>query len=254
MLVSYLSRRLRAHPVAHRWARSLWHAMRGLPLARSFGAPFATLRMRAAVARERRNTIAGWLASGRPAPPPPAVKQSLVAGYGRRFGLDRLVETGTYRGEMVVAQRGRFRQIWSIELDDRLYAEAAARFRGDRHVTILHGDSASVLPQLLQGIREPCLFWLDGHYSGGVTARGESDTPVVRELAAILGHPVAGHVVLIDDARMFGSGDYPTAEAVREQVNSAHPDWSVAVRDDVIRAHGTRPPRRRWRLDSLRGL
>ena len=43
------------------------------------------------------------------------------------------------------------------------------------------------------------------------------------------------HVVLIDDARLFGSGDYPTVDELAADVQGARPEWSVAVEDDIIR-------------------
>lgn len=179
-----------------------------------------------------------WERRGRPAPPPPRVKQGIVAEYARRHHSELFVETGTYRGDMVEAQRRRFRRVWSIELQPRLAQQATARFARDRTVSILQGDSAVLLPDILASVREPCLFWLDAHYSAGVTARGAVDTPIVSELETILRHPVEGHIVLIDDAREFtGKNDYPTIEALRERVADVRPDWVVEVRDDVIRAH-----------------
>lgn len=179
-----------------------------------------------------------WERNGRPAPPPPLVKRRIVAEHARRFGTRILVETGTYRGDMVAAQRRRFGRIWSIELQEQLAERAQARFAGDTHTTILSGDSAVLLPTILASIQEPCLFWLDAHYSAGITARGEVDTPIAAEIDAILRHPVAGHVVLIDDAREFtGANDYPTIAALTAAISERRPDWIVEVRDDIIRAH-----------------
>jgi hypothetical protein len=178
-----------------------------------------------------------WINAGRPGPPPPVIKERIVADHARLSGRACLVETGTYNGDMVFAQRRRFRRIFTIELDDRLFERATKRFERDPHIVVLHGDSGEALPRLLESIRWPCLFWLDGHYSGGSTARGKLETPVVEELAAILRHEIPGHVVLIDDARCFGTGDYPSIEALRAQVAQARPDWTFNVRDDVIRIH-----------------
>jgi hypothetical protein len=191
--------------------------------------------------RERLMRIAqmdAWIKAGRPAPSPPVIKERIVAEHARLAGRACLVETGTYNGDMVFAQRRRFRRIFTIELDDRLFERATKRFERDPHIVVLHGDSGEALPRLLESIRWPCLFWLDGHYSGGSTARGKLETPVVEELAAILRHEIPGHVVLIDDARCFGTGDYPSIEALRAQVAKARPDWRFNVRDDVIRIHG----------------
>lgn len=48
---------------------------------------------------------------------------STVKAYGRAFELSTLVETGTYLGDMVEAQRRSFREVWSIELSPTLYGE-----------------------------------------------------------------------------------------------------------------------------------
>ena len=49
------------------------------------------------------------------------------------------------------------------------------------------------------------LFWLDGHFSGGPTGRGDSDTPIEREVDAILLKAAPGSLVYVDDARCFGT-------------------------------------------------
>src|ERR1051325_2291173 len=69
-----------------------------------------------------------WYRAGRPSPPPPLVKQAIVKDYARRFALRTLIETGTYRGDMVNACRETFETIVSIELDDVLFEEARRRF------------------------------------------------------------------------------------------------------------------------------
>jgi hypothetical protein len=243
MVLEHVKRMVRSRPVAYRAARFgrlMWRTAG--QRARAIGAPIrAALRALIGVRRERSERAeqtAAWIATGRPAPAPPAVKQRIVADHQRLNGADCLIETGTYRGDMVFAQRRRFRRIFTIELDDRLFQRAVDRFRDLGNIVVLHGDSGQVLPTLLESVRWPCLFWLDGHFSGGITARGDLETPVVLELAAILRHPIADHVILIDDARCFGQGDYPSIEALRDQVVAARPDWSLDVRDDVIRIHG----------------
>jgi hypothetical protein len=85
------------------------------------------------------------------------------------------------------------------------------------------------------------LFWLDGHYSGGITAKGRTDTPVAEELEHILTHPVMGHVVLIDDARCFvGQDHYPTLDELKEMILNKRPDWVFDVENDIIRVHHRR--------------
>jgi hypothetical protein len=179
-----------------------------------------------------------WVAAGRPAPAPSAVKRAVLREYADRFGLRTLVETGTYRGGTIAALRNRFARIYSVELDDALYERAGARFAGMANVTLLHGDSADVLPTLLPRLTEPALFWLDGHYSGPGTAKGRKETPIVEEIRAVLAHPIPGHVILIDDARVFGTWpDYPTVEEFRALVATNRPGLIFDLEDDIIRIH-----------------
>lgn len=178
-----------------------------------------------------------WVLPGKPVSPPEGLKQRIVKEYAKRFRLRMFVETGTYLGEMVNAVKNRFDQIYSIELGLELYENAKKRFADKKNITIIHGDSGEVLAELLGHVNQPCLFWLDGHYSGGITAKGEVETPIRRELSHIFDHSIASHVILIDDARCFiGDHDWPTIEELRNMSRSAGFD-AFEVKHEVIRIH-----------------
>jgi hypothetical protein len=184
----------------------------------------------------RRRVALQWRLRGRPLPPPHVVKQLAIVGYQRSRRFDTFVETGTFTGEMVEAMRPHFRRIISIEMAPEIHRQAVRRFAGDPQVELLLGDSAAVLPRVLEQIRHPALFWLDGHFMGENTARGKEDSPVRAELTALLGHPVRHHLVLIDDARLFtGSAGYPTIEELRGWIARERPGSDVQVEDDIIR-------------------
>jgi len=191
----------------------------------------------------QRAALRHWQKTGRSLPPPHVVKQRTVRAYAGRFALSTLVETGTYLGAMIKATRDTFARVYSIELDPQLYERARKRFAEPGRVSILHGDSGEVLPRLLADLREPCLFWLDAHHSGMVTARGRLESPVMQELRAILDHPLEGHVVLIDDAQAFvGRGGYPTIAELRAVVAIRRPDWVCEVEEGIIRLHARPRP------------
>ena len=122
----------------------------------------------------------------------------------------------------------------SIELDQHLHDQAVELFGNLKNAEFLLGDSAEVLPKVLEDLHEPALFWLDGHFSGGITARDPSVTPILLELEHILKHPTKGHVILIDDARLFGSDGYPKIEEVEEIVHAQGPR-TIEVKYDIIR-------------------
>jgi hypothetical protein len=169
-------------------------------------------------------------------PPPHVVKVRALLDHARRFGTRVLIETGTFEGETPRKCRAAFDRIFTLELDPGYARRAAHRLRHHRNIEVLEGDSVTRLPELLARVREPALFWLDGHYSGGLTARGAKDTPLLEELETITRHGVAGHVVLIDDARCLGAGDYPTLDALERILRAVPGIERVEVAEDIVRA------------------
>ncbi len=189
--------------------------------------------------RYLRDTIVRkWERQNRPLPPPHQVKQAVVEEYRQRFNCPVLVETGTFRGDMVEALMRNFKRVYSIELSQEFYEKACYRFRHHPNVSLLQGDSGEVLPRIMRELKQPAVFWLDGHYSSGDTARGSKDCPIYEELDAIMvpGAQLA-HVLLIDDARCFvGEGDYPTIPDLTRYIQAKHSRYQVEVKDDIIRA------------------
>lgn len=185
-----------------------------------------------------RRTFRNWNKKGNPIPIPDVIKQRIVKEYAKIFSVETFIETGTYLGDMVDAIRDTFDKIYSIELDTTLYEQAKKKFSKYHNISIFHGDSSKVLPVILADINEPCLFWLDGHYSGGITAKGDFNTPIMQELNCILDHTIVEHVILIDDAHLFtNQDDYPSLEGVRKMVSDKYPDWKFDIKDDIIRIH-----------------
>ena len=178
-----------------------------------------------------------WKRKGCPVPPPHQIKQMVIEEYQKRYGCSVLVETGTYLGDMVEAQENNFKRIISIELDQHLYERAKRKFRKKSNITIYRGDSSKVLPQILTTITENTIFWLDGHYSEGFTAKGDKETPIYEELEAIFQDSTHDHILLIDDARLFtGERDYPTIEELSDFIRGKNKDYIIEVKDDIVRA------------------
>ena len=176
-----------------------------------------------------------WSVKGKSLPPPHEIKQMAIEKYAKHYDIKNLIETGTYRGKMVIAMREKFDHITSIELDQTLSDNARELFINYEHITILQGNSANILSSVLQKIKHPVLFWLDGHYSGGETANGIKETPIMEELDIIFSHPISKHVILIDDALCFnGSHDYPTFEQLEEFVLKYPVQTDIKVDNNII--------------------
>ncbi len=176
-----------------------------------------------------------WVNAGKQVPPPHVVKQEAVRKYQKEYSVKTFVETGTFRGEMVYAQRNYFDRIISIELSEELHRISSKRLSSLHNANLIQGDSAEVLNKIITEIDEPAIFWLDGHYSGFETAKGELVTPIKRELDIILGSK-QDHILLIDDARLFnGENDYPELKEIEARVLSEKNNYSFKVEDDIIR-------------------
>lgn len=128
--------------------------------------------------------------------------EALILALQARMSLGVFVETGTFRGDTAAWAGGHFRRVVTIELSPDYHAAAVARFRGRDGIQALHGDSATRIREVVATLDGPALFWLDAHWSGLDTAGREAECPLLAEVAAINASPV-GHVVMVDDARLF---------------------------------------------------
>lgn len=156
----------------------------------------------------------------------------------RRCAMDGdckiLVETGTYMGDMVFALQDDFKQIFSIELSPYYFNKAKERFGKFQNIEIIQGDSGVLLKQIVPRLDDKALFWLDGHYSGGLTAKGEKECPIYEELRNIFTSPI-NHTIVIDDARLFvGQQDYPTIEELEKFVQTLKPTSKFSFENDAI--------------------
>jgi hypothetical protein len=177
-----------------------------------------------------------WEAQGRPAPPPHIIKQRVLKAYANEYNLKVLVETGTCYGDMVEAMKESFEQIYTVELSRPLFEFAKKRFATDKHIEVIQGDSGRELEKIVKKINQPALFWLDGHYSAGITAKGDKVTPIYDELDHIFNSGKIGHVILIDDARLFGTDhDYPSMEDLEKFIRSKRDNVKITIQDDSIR-------------------
>ena len=181
-----------------------------------------------------RRTIQSWLGGGKTGATPHAVKQANLRQLQRRYEVPTLVETGTFRADMMIAMTPYFDKLYSIELSEELFKYSEQRCHSLKNVELHQGASEIVLENICSKLQGRVLFWLDGHFSGGDTALGETECPVTTELDIILGQTQITPIVLIDDAREFvGKRSYPTVGEIVHQANQ-HNRMHVTVSDDAI--------------------
>lgn len=179
-----------------------------------------------------------WRREGWFVPVPYFVRRAMLLAHARKIRAQILVETGTYKGGNIWSLLAEFRRLITIEVVPELATLAKRRFARFPHVSVIEGDSAEVLPAICTSLDAPCLYYLDGHYSGGVTGMGKEECPVMRELDAIFYHTQVPFRIVIDDARLFGTDPaYPTIDAVAGFVKSRRPEMTVRIENDAVLIH-----------------
>lgn len=160
---------------------------------------------------------------------------------------DVFIETGTHIGNTTKnASDIGFEKVYTIELSEHFYKEALKRFAHNEKIVCIFGDSTEKLKEILNDLDVPAVFWLDGHWSMGNTAKGEKAVPVFEELEAIKNHHIKNHVILIDDLRLMGDVNEPIKEwssislqDVKNKCLEINPDYKFSfenghVQNDIL--------------------
>ena len=133
-------------------------------------------------------------------------KFRIIDAVRRKSGASVFIEAGTYRGATTHRCSSNFKQVYTVELDPELAEQAARLFAGRANVEVIHGDAMAVIPSLLgDGRVENTLIFLDGHFSGGVTACGDLAEPAVEELRVLAKFKDKICAIIVDDFRSFGT-------------------------------------------------
>ncbi|MEI6676820.1 MAG: hypothetical protein WCO57_16745 [Verrucomicrobiota bacterium] len=179
-----------------------------------------------------------WRRQGFKPPFPCLLKRTIIKTEAEKFDASVLVETGTFLGDTPWFFRKLFRKIFSIEVHPGFALAAATRFSRWPHIQILEGDSAARLPEIVSAVDGRCVYWLDGHYSAGTTGRSDCDCPIWGELASIIGKNRSPFIILIDDARCFGTDpSYPSLADLQKFACERLPGCAFFVENDIIRIH-----------------
>jgi hypothetical protein len=178
-----------------------------------------------------------WHEQGCPLPPPYTLKRRVMLDYKSLFKTKVFIETGTFMGDTTWAMSEYFDKLYTIEIDNKLFSMAVERFKDISKIKVVNGDGGTTLPIVLSNIQsdEVCLFWLDGHYSGSITGKGDSNTPILKEIESVYNHNI-NHIILVDDARLFvGKDDYPTLEYLKSFAMKLNSSLKFEVKEDIIR-------------------
>ncbi|MFC2057349.1 hypothetical protein ACFLR6_00250 [Campylobacterota bacterium] len=158
---------------------------------------------------------------------PQFVKQNIFLKYS--LPNTQWIETGTYLGTTTEFLVDNFTKVYTIEPETTLYQRAIKKFTG-KNVELFNDVSESVFPTLLPKISGNCNFWLDGHYSAGITFQGEQNCPLEDELSAIeLNLSNFDKIaILIDDVRhIYDDAKYPSIDFIIDWARKNKFNWRI---------------------------
>ena len=177
-----------------------------------------------------------------------SLRPEFLKEMAQMFGAEVFIETGTFMGNTADAARNIFREVHTIEMGQDLYHAAEQRFARFDNCHVYQGDSPDILRKILPEINGKVLIWLDAHYSKGITARGETNTPIISELQAIKESGKNDAIILIDDIRNFQPADpdtdnnsalhgYPLLQQVCNMIAGINKEYKFVVLGDIALAY-----------------
>lgn len=152
---------------------------------------------------------------------------------GRTF-----IETGTYLGGTAYRCAKVFERVYTIELDPDLARRAQENLAGCPNIEVIQGDATVELEKVLAAKPvERAVIFLDGHFSGGNTAKGDIEEPAIFELQMLERYRDRISAIVIDDFRNFGEepGHPPKWELLRA-IDRHFPraDFNVQIQNDQV--------------------
>jgi hypothetical protein len=176
-----------------------------------------------------------WIRSHFASPAPNFVKWNVLSRWG---GRKTWIETGTYLGETTEFLSRMSTLVLSIEPSAELASLAMEKFKQNRDVRIVVGTSEEVLGKTLSQLSDlqkiDVSFWLDGHFSSGITFLGPKETPIEDELSIIESciREFSQVTIFIDDFRAFSTvksknENYPLRTFLVEWADRNQLEWTI---------------------------
>ena len=133
------------------------------------------------------------------------------------------IETGTCNGDTIFSVEPHFDMLYTIELSQKYFNNTSSRYNGNK-INFIFGDSSHVFETLLPNINQDAVFFLDGHWSSGDTAKGNKDCPLIEEIQHINILYKNKAIIIIDDFRLFGKGP---------KIGGCNEDWTDITKEKI---------------------
>lgn len=145
------------------------------------------------------------------------------------------IETGTYLGDTTRFLAKTFPNliVTSLEPDFTLFSFNKSRLSKFHNIKLVNSTSENSLSDLVSNETGTVNFWLDGHFSGDITFKGQIYSSILEELK-IIEHNISRLkvCVFIDDIRDF-TGDeqtgYPSKNKLVDWANRNNCEWHIEM-------------------------
>ncbi len=161
---------------------------------------------------------------------PPALALRLKEQYDLKF----FVETGTLVGNTAKWASENFDEVYTIEYSEKFYIISKDRIGIIPNIHLIHGLSQHILDGILSSLIDPALIWLDAHWSPDLKYHcfDQVICPVLDEIK-IISASDQGHVILVDDFRLFGKEPgWPNFDEVKKALEKLNKRVTCLI--DVI--------------------
>jgi len=159
-----------------------------------------------------------------------------------QYPNDILVETGSGCGGGIQnALKYGFKEVYSVEINDKLHGFCVNLFRSKKNVHLYLGDSLDVLPKILSKINISATFLLDAHVTSKKDLHGKAFCPVIEEIEMAVRHSVKYgfvHKIIVDNLKYFSGKidffDNLSIDDIRGVVNKIDPSYRVELHNKYL--------------------
>jgi hypothetical protein len=166
----------------------------------------------------------------------------LITRLAKQFNVKNFIETGTYYGGTAIWASKKFEKVLTIEYSQEIYNNVSNQHKSIENIKFLFGDSREKLKKLINELDSSSIFWLDAHWSGGLTYGDNDQCPLIEEIN-IINCAKNEHFILIDDARLFTSPPQPPhkiehwphiSEVISALKSKSNEKYIVIIEDVII--------------------
>lgn len=142
-------------------------------------------------------------------------------------GIKTFFEAGTFNGNNAADFANIFEKVITTEISEGRYKESKHKYQENKKISFVLGDATTHLREILKNNpNERMVILLDDHNG--------YESYIKEELAVIEKYSKTDHIVIIDDARNFGRGTYPTIEEIQRLVELCGQGYEIIKSDGKL--------------------